>query len=302
MNRIVCCFLAVFLGLSMAGFQSSAHAQYGQDGIYISEFFDDILRVNVGSTQDLVDIDESDNISSMAIASSNTAYVVNFSEIWRVTGSGSVTTLADLSGTVSSEIVMDLDGNLLAVNSSDGIRRINVNNGNVSTVYNDSLWSADDIVVSAEGTIYATEFFDGLGRVNTDGSWTKLGDWDANFFSHIDMGPDGYLYLATTFEDGDIYRVNPWNGHGHKIADNVFTFIDDLDVAPDGTIYLAGAANSDADATVEDLVMAIDPNTGNWTVVVDENQTGSPSPPFFNPRDIVWYNANSSNFYFSAVP
>ena len=282
-------------------FPPTARAQFGNDDIIISEFFDDILRVNQGSVTDLFDIDRNDNISNLTIADATTAYVSNFREIWRVdTGSNSVTTLVEIDGTSPSEITMGVDGNLLISSASHGVREVNVVTGDISLVYDDSFFNPSDITVADGGTIYVTEFFDGLGRIGPNGGWTKLGDWDTNFFQHIDIGPDGYLYAATTFEDGDIYRINPTSGSGYKIADDVFTFIDDLQVASDGTIYLAGNADTDGDNLVDDLVMAIDPNSGDWTVVVDENMVGDPTPPFFNPMDIEIY--AGGQFYKAAVP
>lgn len=292
--------IMICIALFMLVSTPAAKAQFGTNDIIISEFFDDILRVNTGSVTDLYDIVPTDNISSIAVANSTTAYVVNFSEIWEIDVVGnSVTTLATISGTSPSEITMDLNGDLLVVNSSNGVERVNTTTGVITPVYDDTFFGADDIVVSAEGFIYATEFFDGLGRIDTGGTWTKLGNWDTNFFSHLDMGPDGFLYLSTTFEDGDIYRVNPTTGVGSKIADNVFTFIDDLQVDTDGTIILAGAADTDNDSLVDDVVMAIDPITGTWSVIVDENIVGDPSPPFFNPMDVELFDGV---FYASAIP
>lgn len=291
--------LVLFAAISVVAI-SSASAQINSNDIIISEFFDDILKVGNGTVTDIFDVAQSDNITSIAIADSSTAYVVNFGEVWKVDfNTNLVTTLAALSGTSSSEITMDLNGDLLAVNASHGIRRIDTGTGAISQVYDDTFFGADDIVVSSEGYIYTTEFFDGLGRVNPDGSWTRIGNWDTNFFSHLDLGPDGFLYLSTTFEGGDIYRVNPTTGNGELLADDVFTFIDDLQVAADGTIYLAGATDIDDDNLVEDLVMAIDPTTGVWNVVVDESMVGDPGPPFFNPMDIDIFNGR---FYASAVP
>lgn len=265
-----------------------ALAQIGVDDVIVSEFFDDILRINTGSVVDLFDIAENDNITSIAVADSGTAYVVNFTEIWKIDAEANdVSLFAEIDGTSPSEITMDLQGNLLVVNASDGVQRVDTKTGQISLVFDDTFFNADDIAVSAEGFIYATEFFDGLGRIAPGGIWTRLGDWDTNFFSHIDIGPDGYLYLSTTFEDGDIYRVNPYTGAGTKIADNVFDFIDDLQVASDGTIYVAGNRDTDEDGLTDDAVFTVDPVTGEVNIVVDEHMVGDPRPPFFNPMDIV---------------
>ncbi len=287
--------IVVFLASSILAIENAA-AQFVLEDVIVSEFYDDILRVNNGSVTDLFDIAQSDNISSIAIADSTTAYVVNFTEIWRVDlVSNSVTTLATISGTSPSEIAMDLNGDLLVVTSSNGVERVNTATGAVTLVYDDIFFSADDIAVSAEGHIYVTEFFGGLGRINDSGGWTKLGDWDTDFFSHVAMGPDGYLYLAT--EHGDIYRVNPTSGAGIKIFDDVFTFIDDLKVSASGLIYLAGEMDTDGDGLVESMVMTLDWQTGDVEIVVDENMVGDPRPPFFNPIDIEIFDGM---FYFSA--
>lgn len=275
--------------------------QLGSDEIIISEFFDDILRVNQGSVTDLFDIEIDDNISHLAVADSTTIFVANFTEVWRIDlSSGSVTTLVDLDGVAPSEITMGTDGNLLVSSASDGVRRVNVQTGAVSQVYDATFFNPSDITVSDTGAIYTTEFFDGLGVIGPQGGWRQLGDWETNFFSHVDLGSDGFLYAATTFEDGDIYKINPTSGAGQKIADNVYTFIDDLQVASDGTIYLAGAVDIDDDNLVEDLVMAINPLDGSWDIVVDETMVGNPSPPFFNPMDLDIYTGGI--FYTVAVP
>lgn len=289
---IICLGLLALMG-------QNAQAQFQNGDIIVGEFFDDFLRVNSGTVTDLYDIERSDNFTHLEIADSHTAYVVNFTEIWKIDiASGSETTLVDLGGVSSNEIIMGLDGHLLVSNAGTGISRVDVNTGGVSTVYDATFFNPSDICISSEGFIYVTEFFDGLGRVNTDGSWTKLGDWDVNFFSHLDLGPDGFLYATTTFEGGDLYRINPSSGSGVKIADDLFTFIDDLQVAADGSIYLAGATDTTGDSLVNDLVMKIDPLTGQWEVVVDDTMVGDPSPPFFNPMDLVIYDGN----FYSAVP
>ncbi len=280
-------FLSLLALLAVSNFAArSTQAQIGVDDVIVSEFFDDILRVNNGSVTDLFDISQPDNISSIAIANSTTAYVVNFLEIWKIdTAANTVTLLTEVEGNSPSEITMDLNGDLLFVSASHGVNRIDIETGQISLVYDDIFFDADDIAVSAEGYIYVTEFFDGLGRIGP-GGWQKLGDWNTNFFSHIDVGPDGYLYCATTFENGDVYRINPYTGIGSKIADDAYVFIDDLQVASDGTIYIAGNRDTDDDGVVENVVFTIDPLTGELTVVVDENMVGDPTPPFFNPMDI----------------
>jgi len=293
-------FILLFVSLHVAINSNESRGQFNANDIVITDFFNDILRVNNGSVTPLFGIQQPDNISNLTIANSTTAYVSNFTEIWKVdTQANSVTTLVNLGGTSPSEITMDINGDILVVSSSAGVRRINPATGEISLVHDSTFFNAKDIVASADGYIYATEFFDGLGRIDSNGNWTKLGDWNANFFRNIDMGPDGYLYLSTTFEGGDIYRVNPTSGNGSKIADDVWSSIDDLQVGIDGTIYLAGTADTDNDNLAEDLVMSIDPLTGNWSVLVDENMVGNPQPPFFNPRDIVYFD---QQFYTSAIP
>jgi hypothetical protein len=275
----------------------TAHAQIGVDDIIVTDFFDDILSVENGAVTDLFDIAQPDSITSIAIASPTVAYVVNFLEIWKIDlTANSVTLLTAVEGNSPAEISMDLDGNLLFVSASHGVNRIDTSTGQISLVYDDVFFDADDIAVSAEGIIYVTEFFDGLGKIGP-GGWQKLGDWNVNFFSHIDIGPDGYLYCATTFENGDIYRINPYTGMGSKIADNVYDFIDDLQVASDGTIYIAGNRDTDGDGLTENVVFTVDPLTGELADVVDENMVGNPSPPFFNPMDIEIFD---NVFYLSA--
>ncbi|MEM7456620.1 MAG: hypothetical protein AAF456_19905 [Planctomycetota bacterium] len=280
---------ALRLSLAIAVFFiaiSTAQAQISVNSVVLAEFFDDILQVHPGTVTDVFDIAQSDNITNLAVADSTTIYVNNFTEIWEIDLlSGTVTTLATVNGS-PRDITMDLDGSLLICTPGDGILSMDPATGALTTVFEDSFFGPSDICVSAEGFIYTTEFFDGLGRIDILGNWTKLGDWDTNFFQHIDIGPDGFLYCATTFEDGDIYRVSPITGYGEKIADNVYTFIDDLQVDPSGNILIAGNTDIDGDELVEDVVLSIDPANGAVTIVVDETQVGDPSPPFFNPMDI----------------
>ena len=260
--------------------------QIGTDDVIIHEFFEDILRVHPGSTSLVFEVERNDNITHIAIANSTTAYVVNFREIWKVdTAAGTVTDFYEVEGVSPSEITIDLDGNVLACTASLGVVRIDKDTAELTTVFDDTFFNPSDICVSSEGNIYTTEFFDGLGVISPGGGWSKLGDWDTNFFQHIDIGPDGYLYCATTFEDGDIYRINPVTGIGQKIGEDVYTFIDDLQVASDGTIFIAGNTDTDGDNLVEDVVLTMDPNNGYAvSVYVDENMISN--APFFNPMDI----------------
>ena len=169
-----------------------AEAQIGVDDVIVSEFFDDILRIDNGSVADIFDIARNDNITHLAIANSTTAYVVNFTEIWKIeTGGSDAIDFVTVDGNSPSEITMDLTGDLLVSSASHGVRIVNVNTGVISQVYDDTFFNPSDIAVSAEGFIYTTEFFDGLGRIFPGGVWEKLGDWDTNFFQRIDIGPDG---------------------------------------------------------------------------------------------------------------
>jgi len=285
----------------VAGLSQNACAQISFDDVVISEFFDDILGVNQGSVTDIFDIPDTmpDNISHMTIANPNTLYVQNFEEVWRIdTQANSVDVFATIPGVTPSELKIDLDGNLVLASASEGVIRVNTSTGVQSTIYDGTFFSPTDIAISDTGYIFATEFFDGLGRIGPSGGWTKIGDWATNFFQKIDVGPDGFLYAATTFEDGDIYRINPISGTGTIVAANAYAFIDDIDVASDGLIYVAGSADFDGDSLAEDVVFTVNPMTGERLIVVDETMVGNPTPPFFNPMDIEIYNG-----YFSvAVP
>jgi hypothetical protein len=284
----------------IAGLSQNATAQIGTDDVIISEFFDDILRVNQGSVTDIFDIPDSmsDNITHMAIANPTTLYVVNFSEVWKIdTAANSVDVFATVLGVTPSELKIDLDGNLVLSSASEGVIRIDATTGVQTTIYDDAFFDPSDIVISDTGNIYTTEFFDGLGRISPSGAWNKIGDWDTDFFQKIDIGPDGFLYAATTFEGGDIYRINPVSGTGTVVADDAFAFVDDIAVASDGLIYLAGNADFDGDDLDEDLIFTINPLTGERLIVVDETEVGNPTPPFFNPQDIEIFNG-----FFSVVP
>ena len=103
-------------------------------------------------------------------------------------------------------------------------------------------------------------------------------------FQHLDLGPDGMLYLSTTVGES-FYRVNPNTGAGVEIDSGVFTFIDDLQVDASGDIVFAGEVDGNHG------VFRFDPATKAVTTIVDD---ASVNGGFFNPLDLAIYSADVS--------
>lgn len=247
----------------------AAHPPLAEGAVMISEFFEEIHYVNMaaGTVADVLNSDPFNSPFGQQIEAldANSIAITSFSELHRFDVATHQTLLVrDLSFN-PREITRDGAGNLYAV-GSPGLVHVDATTGAETVVYDDVFFNPSDAVVDSGGLVYLTEFFAGLGVVDrVAGTFRKIGDFGANRFAHLDLGPDGWLYAATTF-GGEFYRIHPGSGAATLLAADTSIRVEDLQVAADGTLVFGGGRNS-----IEG-VHTVDPTTGIITTVV--NGTG----------------------------
>ncbi len=266
---------------------SVAKAQLPDGAVITSEFFEELYRVYPagGTPTDLLNSPVFDKVLGhhLEIADGNTAYVVSFDQLYKFDfPSGGISSVDQLSFT-PREITLGSNGDLIAVGPGD-VFSIDPSTGAETSLHTETFFNPSDAAVDSTGNIFLTEFFDALGVLSPQGGFSKIGNFGVNKFNHIDLGPDGFLYLSTTVGES-FYRVNPVTGSGTELDSGVFTFIDDLQVDASGDILFAGEVNS------KQGVFRFDPQTTTLTTIVDDDTVNG---GFFNPLDIAIFSSPAS--------
>lgn len=261
-----------------------ANAQLANGSIVASEFFEEILLIDpiTGSATDVLN---SNPFTSpfgqlIEVLDPDSVILSSFRELHHYDVASRSTMLLGELSFVPSEITRTGTGDLIAVGTG-GVVHVDVSTAEETLIYDATFFSARDAVVDDRGLIYITEFFDALGVVDPVAqTFTRIGDFPASKFLHIDLGPDGYLYLSTVF-GGEFYRVHPQTGNAKLLATVSTASIEDIQVTDSGEILFAGLLNS-----IEGI-HAIDPLTGNAeTLLNGENLNGG----FFSLLDFDVYN------------
>lgn len=275
--------LLAIAGQLSAILETRALAQLTSGDIVVPEFFEELYRIQPsgGSATDILNspIFESVLGDHLAVANADTAYLTSFDELYKFDFSSGMISLVSQLTFVPREITMTNDGDLIALHA-DEVVRVDASTGNETGIYTETFFGPSDAVVDAAGSIYLTEFFDGLGVLSPAGSFTKIGNFDTNQFNHLDLGPDGQIYLSTT-SGSSFYRVNPSTGAGLELDSDVFTFIDDLQVDATGDIIFSGEVDQKSG------VFRFVPSTKQLTTIVDDTSVNG---GFFNPLDIAIFN------------
>ena len=279
------CLLASVVSIVCIG---SAKAQLPQGSLVTTELFEELYRIPSagGTATDLLNSPAFDKLLGhhIEIVDANTAYIVSFDQLYRFDFSSGALSSVDHLSFNPKEITLGTNGDLIAVEPSE-IFRVNPATGAETSLHTETFFGPSDAVVDAAGNIYLTEFFKGLGVLSPSGNFSKIGNFGTNKFSHVDLGPDGLLYLSTTVGES-FYRVNPATGAGTLLDSGVFTFIDDLQVDASGDILFSGEVNS------KNGVFRFDPGTNSLTTVVDKDTVNN---GFFDPLDIAIF-AGSVSF------
>lgn len=279
-------FLAALVATSIAAPRESV-AQLSDGAIITPEFFEELYRIPAagGSPIDLLDSPTFEAVPGdhLAIADEDTAYISYFADLYEFDFSAGQITLIDELSFTPQEITVNANGELIAL-AADEVFRIDTSTGDETSLYDEALFTPSDVVADDAGNLYMSEFFDALGVLSPGGVFTPIGNFDTDFFSHLDLGPDGMLYLSTTF-GGSFYRVNPETGFGVELDSEVFTFIEDLQVDASGDILFAGEADAKTG------VFRFDPVSQSLTSLADDTTVNG---GFFNPRDIAIFSANTN--------
>lgn len=259
-----CTWLLALLACGLST-PSTANAQIDLEDqtIIVSEFFDEIFRIDPGSNT-AVDILDSDPFESpfgqLVEAVSPTQIIISdFNDLFSFTGSDSTTLVATVPG-ILREIVRDGTGNLVATSTS-GLYSVDLTSGDSQQIFDATFFSPSDAVVSGDGIIYVTEFFESLNAINpVTGTRRQIGNFGADGFDHLDIGPDGLLYTV----DGDeFHQVNPITGDSIFLGSAESAQIEDLKVDRDGRLLFGGGYNG-----IEG-VFAFDPFTGGVVTLFD---------------------------------
>ncbi len=230
------------------------------------------------------------------VESGTTLKITGDGTLFRMTPSGSLTTLIQFDGTnggggLPGDLIQGGDGNLYGLTSineggwfSDTFFSATTN-GSLTTL--DS-WSQvfestvfinpgpDNLVFGSDGNLYGTSFFGdaGLGsvvRVTPDGTMTTLADFDGNNGMHpgaaLVLAHDGNFY-GTTLEGGDSFgNPNALNGEGYGTV---------FQMTPDGTLTTIHSFDgSDGQSPEIPLVEGPDGNLYGTTYSGTQAITGS---------------------------
>ena len=271
----------------------SANAQLSESNIVFTEFFEELYSLDLAN-QSVTDILNSPintpSFQLVEVLDPNTIALTSSDDLYFYDVQSATASFFQTLTFSPEEITRDGSGNLIAV-GSPGVVRIDTTTGNETLVFDETFFDADDAVVDSQGNVFVTEFFDALGVVGPNGGFRQIGDFDTNQFSHLDIGVDGALYLAST-DGGEFYRVDQSTGTSTLLAEDAFTFIDDLQVADDGSILFGGFVDS------ENGIFSFDPLTGEVSTVIFEDDVNN---GFFNPLDIDIF-SSSNRFALTAVP
>ena len=264
---------------------TEACGQFSSADVILTEFFEEIYGVDTstGAVTDILDNDTSETIfaGSIAFVDSTTAYITEFDDLHIYNLSTQSSSLFTTLPFSPSEITADLDGNLIATSTS-GVFRIDTTTAAASLIHDETFFGVDDAVVADNGNIFVTEFFDALGVVGPNGGFNQIGDFSANEFAHIDIGPDGQLYLASTF-GGEFWRVDPVTGAGMLLGEDLFSSLDDIQVDDNGDLLFT--ASVDLGGGAEDGLYVFDPDTAVITNIFEDDDING---GFFSPADLTF--------------
>lgn len=255
------------------------NAQLSSGAIVTPEIFEELYNIDpAGSATDILDSPQLQQVAGdhLAIADASTAYLVELGDLYRFNFSTGQLAFVDQMSFFPLEITMDNTGGLIGVDASE-LFRINPQTGAESSLYTETFFSPSDAVADDAGNVYVTEFFDALGVLTPGGSFNKIGNFSINKFNHVDLGPDGMLYLSTNVGES-FYRVDPSTGAGVQLDSDVFTFIDDLQVDAAGDIVFSGVVDFASG------VFRFNPTTKAVTPIVDDSTIND---GFFDPLDVA---------------
>lgn len=239
---------------------------FPQNGIIISEFFEELLEVPTGSTfaNDVLDspINNSPFGQILTVIDSNQAIVSDFADLYLYNRASQSASLFATLPDVPSDIALAPSNQLIATTASE-IITIDLLSGAVTTAFTGTFFAPEDVVATADGSIFITEFFDALSEIDlTSGTSRRIGNFSTNQFEHLDLGPDGFLYTATTFNN-EFFRINPNTGQSTLLGTANLATIEELKVADDGSILFGGSFGG------TDGIFEVDPLNGNISTVFD---------------------------------
>jgi hypothetical protein len=264
----------------------ASHVPVTDGTVIISEFFEQIYRVDVasGTVTDALNSDPFDAPFGQLIEvlTPDSIALTSFRELHHYDVATHATALVKELTFNPREITRDGTGNLVAV-GSPGVVHVDATTGAEALIFDDAFFSPHDVVVDQQGLLYLAEFFDALGVIDpVAGSFRKIGDFGANQFAHLDIGPDGFLYASSTF-GGEFYRIHPFSGAATLLSADSTINVDDLQVAADGTLLFAGRHGS------IDGVFALNPTSGIISTVINGTTING---GFFSTLDIDLYESN----------
>lgn len=257
----------------------NCHAQLSSGAIVVPDFFEELYEIDPGGgATDILDSPFLQEVfgNHLAIADASTAYLVSFDELYRFDFPSGQLSFVDQLSFAPLEITMDSSGDLIGVDAGE-LFRIDPQNGAETSLHTETFFGPNDAVVDDAGNVYVTEFFDALGVLTPGGTFNKIGNFATNKFQHVDLGPDGMLYLSTVVGES-FYRVNPATGFGVELDAGVFSTIDDLQVDAAGDIVFSGSVGFDSG------IFRFNPTTKAVTAIADESTVND---GFFDPLDVA---------------
>jgi streptogramin lyase len=292
--------LALLVGISAISPAAAAGLLRPGDIVFADGGLDVVIRLDpiTGTTNHIAAIDFPDATGGITVGHNGDIYAMRaklgfdpYAEFFRIDGQTAAITPLSTEKLIyiGRRMKLSPDGRGLVVageiqNGGRGVFRVDLASGHQSIITTNFTNTPEyerpwDVAFSPQGHIYVTDMnYNNVLRFNPDGTGRQVIS-DGGYFRFIrgiDVGVDGSIYVADA-NYHSVLRVDPVTGAQTIVVTNGFLRNpSDLVVAPDGSLIVA-------DASVADVVVRINPATGQQTLL-HSGTPGPRSPCVYSPR------------------
>jgi hypothetical protein len=248
-TRLRCLFLVVLLVGVCASDRASAQSGLLAGTIVITEFFEELMRINPATGAKTVITDGTfDPTDIIAIDAARLIVAIDAADrlVRFNPATLAVTPLTSRPFPMAVDIAIEPSGNVLVVDNED-LFRVNVASGVTTTLVdhttvNDGFFSPRGIAVGPTGRVFLTEFFEQAWEyVPASGLLFELPLPDeVTLASVVDVRSDGDL-IVRDFDVGDLLRINPDTGDVAPFATGLPAITHDFAVEADDDVVLTSS-------------------------------------------------------------